>query len=696
MTSTVDVELRLRAKDSASRGIKAVADTSVSSAARARSATERAAKRGSDAVHAATSRQQRDHKRLASARDRLGIRSERIIQREIRRTEAAYRRLSAAGTLSFREQAIAADKVRRRVTKLTNEMGRLTRAQRAMGAGRGVAVGAAGVAAAGYAVKGAATRSMSFDERLAHMANTAFAERDISGRKLGKRMLESAINRSVGKGGGGTRDQAAEALDAMIASNAVSAKEAMAMLPKLMRSSVSSDTDAQILAQIAVRAKQTFGISADRLHNVLNMALTAGQAGGFELKDMAKWLPQQMAMATMSGMSGRAGFAKLVSLNQAAAITAGSKDEAGNNVKNLLAKIASRDTAKQAEKFGIDLPAYLQRKRAQGVDSVSAFGQLVDRTVAGRADYKALQTKLDKVETDTERRTVLESMASIAQGAGVGQLIQDQQAMMALVGMMNNRQYMKNVLTKVREADVADGGAIDANYALISETSAFRLRKAQQQKEIGQKMVMDKLTPAISSAANAFAELTEKHPLLVGATTLATTALTALAGAAGIASFSMGSKGGKGVTGGGGIRSAAARMRGGAIGKKALAVGKTGGIAGVSAMAGSYALGKVAGEDSAISRYGGSALSGAALGATVGSAIPVVGTMIGAGVGAAGGVLFEGIKDLLKPDDKKPAKVDAKLSVGLAPGLVLNGQKMSADGPADVTVETGNLWGGAP
>ena len=81
----------------------------------------------------------------------------------------------------------------------------------------------------------------------------------------------------------------------------------------------------------------------------MNMAMSAGQAGGFELKDMAKWLPQQMAAASMSGMSGRAGFAKLAALNQAAMITAGNKEEAGNNVVNLLGKINSNDTAADAK-----------------------------------------------------------------------------------------------------------------------------------------------------------------------------------------------------------------------------------------------------------------------------------------------------------------------------------------------------------
>ncbi|MEY2633894.1 MAG: hypothetical protein RIR00_2548, partial [Pseudomonadota bacterium] len=248
------------------------------------------------------------------------------------------------------------------------------------------------------------------------------------------------------------------------------------------------------------------------------------------------------------------------------------------------------------------------------------------------------------------------------------------------------------VLGKVRANDVATGGAGDKNYDLISDTSAFKMRQAEQQKDIGQKAAMDSLTPAIGKAAEAFADLASKHPLLVGTTTLATTALGALAGAAGLASVAMG---GKGMPGGGAIGKAAAWATASKVGQGVMKAGKAGGIAGVSAMAGDFALGKAFGEESAISRYGSSLLNGAALGATVGSIVPVLGTGVGAAVGGGLGLAWEGIKDLLKPAEQKPVDVNANLQVGLAPGLVLQGQSMQASG-GDVQLNTGNIWTGVP
>jgi len=109
-------------------------------------------------------------------------------------------------------------------------------------------------------------------------------------------------------------------------------------------------------------------------------------------------------------------------------------------------------------------------------------------------------------------------------------------------------------------------------------------------------------------------------------------------------------------------------------------------------------LEKTAGEGSAISRYGSGAINGAALGATVGSIIPGLGTGVGALLGGAGGVAWEGISDLLKKSEQKPVEASANLTVGLAPGLVLQQQTTQSNGlNMQITSgNTGNVWNGAP
>ncbi|MDR2838410.1 MAG: phage tail tape measure protein, partial [Azonexus sp.] len=76
--------------------------------------------------------------------------------------------------------------------------------------------------------------------------------------------------------------------DTMIASGVVSNADAIKMLPGIMKAATAANTNATDLATIAIRAQQTFKISADDLPQVLSSALAAGQAGGFELKDMGR------------------------------------------------------------------------------------------------------------------------------------------------------------------------------------------------------------------------------------------------------------------------------------------------------------------------------------------------------------------------------------------------------------------------
>ncbi|MDR1350735.1 MAG: hypothetical protein LBJ59_08195, partial [Zoogloeaceae bacterium] len=280
-----------------------------------------------------------------------------------------------------------------------------------------------------------------------------------------------------------------------------------------------------------------------------------------------------------------------------------------------------------------------------------------------------LQTKLAGAKDDDEKRATLESMAAIAQGSGIGKIIQDQQAMMALIAMLNNQGYMQDVRRQVLENDVASGGAADSNFALMQETTGYKLRMAGEMKDMAQKSSLDSLTPTIGKAAEAFSELAANHQTLVGAGSLAATSLTALAGAAGLAAMAMGS---------------------GAIGKAAV------GTAG-RAVAGVAALGAPA-----------AAVAGAgAVGYGIGTY--VVNPLIDKGVTAMTGkeaslgtwlsdALNKGKDDpLLAPVKLPPSPVDinAGIKVTLDKGLLLQSQTMQASG-GTVRMDTGNVRTGAP
>lgn len=694
--AAVDVEIRLRLKDESAAKAKAVEKTVEQIADKTATATERAAKRSAEATEKGNAQQRSSYERTALAREQLGVRSEKAIQREIDNTRRAYATLAAAGFSSAREQERSYAAVQARVTSLTNEMGKLTVAQRkaadeakrlaqveadaARGQRvvRGVVAGVAGVAAAGYTLKNPALESMSFDRKLAGMANTAYAERDAGGRIIGMKTLERGIT-SARRFGGGTRDQAADALDSMIASGTVSEADAIKMLPGIMKASTASGAGATELATIAIRAKQSFKIAPEDLPGILSAAMAAGQAGGFELKDMAKWLPQQMAMGGNLGLSGKSGFAKLAAWNQASVITAGTKDEGGNNLRDLLMELNTPHFKKflgdvylgdgekgkkgVREKRAKSIDQLFLDYQDRGVDKVSATLDIMEKVFAKDKGYQALQTKLKATGADDKdgRRGIIEAMAAQIQGSATGKVFHNQQSLMAFLGLMNNQDYVKDVFGKTfsEYSAPSDKSAIGTSFEVMSGTPSYKLEQAGEEKTAAQKSAMDNLTPAIGKVADAFGSLAAQYPELTGSTTLATTALTALAGAAGLATLAMGGK----IPGESAIGRTAKMMATG---------GRWGGGIGLAA-AGGYAIGT--GLNWLIDK----------------------GVQWGTGDNSAS--LGTWIYDKTHPEgsaaSSKQVDVNGRFQIALAPGLVLQSQSVQSSG-GKVYVDTGNVNTGAP
>lgn len=478
-----------------------------------------------------------------SAAEVLGLRTEQNIQREIQRTEAAYNRLARSGSMSMREQARAAEAARNKVRELNNEMGKFTLAQKAM---RGLQTGAAvtgGAAAAGYVLSKPIGQTMDYGMRLAQMSNTAFTERDTIGRIAGKRELNTAVEKSV-RYGGGTRESAAGALDNIIASGAMPGKDAMAILPTLMKTATASGADATDLSDIGIRAMQTFKIKPQDLSSIMDVALAAGQAGGFELKNMAKWLPQQMAMATNLGMSGKADFSKLAAWNQAAVITAGTKDEAGNNLRDLLMEINTPHFVKHLKNVGVEnADSFFLKSQANGVNKVDATIDLVRQIISKDKSYQGLQNKLKGAENNEEKRSIIEAMSKQMEGSKVGKIFHNQQSLMGLLGLMNNQGYLSDVEGKMH---AGDGNAVDKNFAVVSSEAGFKTQQAANEKIFATQNAFENLTPLIGSVADGFSAIAQEYPNLTAATVAATTALAALAAAAGAAGLISVMGGGKG------------------------------------------------------------------------------------------------------------------------------------------------------
>ncbi|HDR1252690.1 TPA: phage tail tape measure protein [Pasteurella multocida] len=548
--SNLDLALVLKAKDFASRTVKTVRDNVnkstkdiESQAKRSSTVQQNEIKKTARVSEQAYRQMQQQARSTATARSQLGIRSEQKIQNEILRTEQAYRRLKNSGTASARELARATEQHKRRIAELNAEMGKTTAGQRLGNIGRGVAGAIAGVAAGAMVMAKPMSAQMTYDRQLAMVSNTAFSERDVAGRIAGKKELHNAVKSAVNIGGG-TKEDALSALDTLLASGSVSADIAMKLLPTLQKGAVATGASTQDLSKIAISAMQQFGIGENQIGEVLDKAVAAGQAGNFELSDMARWLPQQMAAARSAGLSGMNGFEALLVANQQARVTAGTSDQAGNNLANLLAKITSRETndrfanleikGKDGKTHGVDFIKSMEAQKAKGKNSIEAFMAIMDQVIGEDKNYKELQEKL-KTAKKEDQKALLEQMTNLVEGTAIGQIISDKEALLALIGMRNNVQLGQEVRNSVTNS----AGAVENSHAVIADTNDFKTEQLKNSAEFAQMESLKGFNNMIGDVSAKLTDYASQYPALSTAIAGAVTGISALSAGAVVAAGSL-------------------------------------------------------------------------------------------------------------------------------------------------------------
>ena len=554
--ANMDLSLTLKAKDYASGVVKSVENSVSKSTKNIENQAQRSAttqQRAMRQTAQVTEQSYRQIQQAARNREMLGVRSERSIQNEINRTRAAYDQLKRSGIASGRELDRAAVATKRRIAELNAEMGKVSMGQRLGNVGRGIAGLAAGATAAGMVLAQPMKKQMDYDRSLAMTANTAFAERDVAGRIAGKAELNNAVKSAV-EVGGGTKEDALGALDTMLASGAVKADTAMKLLPTLQKGAMATGASTDDLAKIAISAMQQFDIGEDQIGEVLDKAVAAGQAGNFELADMARWLPQQMAAGKSAGLKGMSGFEALLVANQQARVTAGTSDEAGNNLVNLLAKLTSKETNDRFEKLkikgkdgkehGVDFIGSMEAQKKKGKNSIEAFMSIMDQVIGQDGKYRELQKKLKGAKKEDQAK-LLDEMTNLVEGTAIGQIISDRQALMALLGIRNNVSLGKEVKESLDKSE----GAVDTSHAVIKDTNSYKVEDAKNNVDFAQMEGMKGFNDALGDVSVKIAEYAKAYPDLTGKIVTAGTVVAALSAAAITAAGSLRLLGGKGGLG---------------------------------------------------------------------------------------------------------------------------------------------------
>ena len=459
-------------------------------------------KAGSDAK-ALVQAQEKIQKALGDTEQKLG-RYERVLGRIGGMHNASLERQAQY----FSQIALSAGRAEAAVAKY---------AQKLATAGK---VGAAGVAAfqAGKAVVAAPlAQERSYERQLADTANVAFVGKDLNGKRAGMVSLDKAVKAAL-RGGGGKREDALGALNDMIASGVVTNEQATTALPTIMKYSTAGNAEPSVIANLATKLLQS-GFKVEQLPVLLDKALVAGQAGGFELKDMAKWLPQLIATGDQAGLMGMHGYEKILAAAQASVITAGTKDEAGTNLKDLLSHLSSHALKTSAKRMGVDAVGMLTTAMGKGEDSLSGVVALSDYIISKDPRAAAMQKKLDGSATkrdaqgkpvySEEQQSIMQQQAKLLEGSAIGNLFHNQQSLLALVALRNNRKYVEDVMQQVGGAKGQFG---QDNYALVAGTNEFKQQQKDNEKLFAQTNAVEGVNNALGNFSQGMTDLYQKYP----------------------------------------------------------------------------------------------------------------------------------------------------------------------------------------
>lgn len=454
------------------------------------------------------------------------------------------------------------------------------------------AQGAGAVVAGAYVAKTALDKPIDYDTRLRSATATAFAGKDLSALESGLGQLSKLVDGTVRNTSGATRDATLGAFEKLIGSGSFTYDESAKLLPDLMKTSVASRSDANDLVQAAEKMKVNLGLSVAQIPVALAKVMRAGQEGGFEIKDSAKWIGP--LMPHMKGYQGMAGVEAMVTMLQQARSTAGTNDEAANNLRNFLQKIPADSTRKDFKKQGIDLDAEMAKGAVAGQTPIAIYMAQIEKVMAkqdpqgkARAAMKAIDG--DKTISPEVKAERYQRVAEVYESAGISKIIADLQEFGGYSALRGTQAYGQKVLGAVQGEQ---GGAVTTAYDFMTAGTGAKATDVANRKDIAMSDLLGSQGGALNAGLDKVVKLTDEFPKTTAAAAGAAVALTALAAASGVAALLGGGKAGAAKAAGGWLASGAGKLSA-LFGAGAARVGLGGLAAGAPAAAGVGTVAKV-------------------------------------------------------------------------------------------------------
>ncbi|UXL36896.1 phage tail tape measure protein [Pseudomonas fragi] len=372
-----------------------------------------------------------------------------------------------------------------------------------------------------------------------------------------------ATSNDIGMG----RNEVADVVNQLVGAG-MELKQAMEFAPVAAKFVVGQGSSGVDTAKMIQALQSNANITDPKvLEKALEAVAFQGQAGSFEASDMARWFPQLLASMQKQGITGMDAVTQLGAMLQVQMKTAGTSDEAANNLKNWMEKIGSGEVVDAYKKAGIDYQGSLNTGIQGGMSTLEAsFGlakRYIEATDPKKAAKMAEATAQISKEANPEKAKAM--LSSLEQALRTGDIFADMQVKSALTAYVQNKALYEQLKNEASGAS----GILDKNLSERRDTSSQKWAETIQAGNDAMRSVGDAIRPVTDAVATGlttvvkgFTKLSDESPNLVaGITALAAGAsvLTSLLGAfkigRGLVNLARGGLGGGGGAGRAGVQS---------------------------------------------------------------------------------------------------------------------------------------------
>ena len=372
-----------------------------------------------------------------------------------------------------------------------------------------------------------------------------------------------ATSNDIGMG----RNEVADVVNQLVGAG-MELKQAMEFAPVAAKFVVGQGSSGVDTAKMIQALQSNANITDPKvLEKALEAVAFQGQAGSFEASDMARWFPQLLASMQKQGITGMDAVTQLGAMLQVQMKTAGTSDEAANNLKNWMEKIGSGEVVDAYSKAGIDYQGSLNTGIQGGMSTLEAsFGlakRYIEATDPKKAAKMAEATAQISKEANPEKAKAM--LSSLEQALRTGDIFADMQVKSALTAYVQNKALYEQLKNEAAGAS----GILDKNLSERRDTSSQKWAETIQAGNDAMRSVGDAIRPVTDAVATGLTtvvkgitKLSDESPKLVmGLTALATGAsvVTSLLGALkigrGLVNLARGGLGSGGGAGRAGVQS---------------------------------------------------------------------------------------------------------------------------------------------